>query len=234
MYSIDYLERAIQWLRPTGLSVELYAWNRINKESIVPQTKTTFNQIQQAVQNTATSYGLHLPPPVPVGGWRVSPFLPGPAPDVSIAENQWKISFSSRINGWERIVHKTRVDNNRDEVGIGSFLGYDSYLPFIDFEPGLFVVNQYTEKFWRELSKLFMNKKIYIFNSGNAYHGIVESIVSLDFWYKEYLPFLHNNNSVVDLKWINFAEKHNHKGVLRVTNGKNGRITPRLVKWVNL
>jgi hypothetical protein len=111
------------------------------------------------------------------------------------------------------------------------------YLPLIDFAPGargigLDPPGRVANAFWAGLAERFPGKRMYVFDSGNGYHGLVESLMDV-YTYRSWNDFLREQE-VVDQKWLSRALKAPYGGVLRVTTGRDNRPEPKLCRWVNL
>lgn len=111
------------------------------------------------------------------------------------------------------------------------------YLPLIDFAEGargigLDPPGRDANAFWEGLAAMFPGKRAVILDSGNGYHGVVETLMD-QHTYSEWLSFLETC-SVVDQRWLARAKYAPYGGVLRVTTGRDNRPEPRLCRWVNL
>ncbi len=109
-------------------------------------------------------------------------------------------------------------------------------LPFIDFKGReLLSGTRHDSQFWDFLKKKFPGKKIYIFDSGNSYHGIVECALDSDTWYSwkvDLENFCHQvqdeDRPVVDTAWVGHGAN-----ILRFSSGLQ-RPQPYLKCWINL
>jgi hypothetical protein len=140
--------------------------------------------------------------------------------------------------GWAD-THEQIQAKLKEELGIGARIkdlahGNDLFIPMIDFNPGLMMTNRHTKGFWQALSEKYADKRLYLFNSGNAHHGVLNTLMDQQ-QYMEWMTFLYEHAGVVDEKWVTFAMdfETEHFGVIRMTEGKT-RPAPTLLKWVNL
>jgi hypothetical protein len=217
MYSIQFIENTFTALvRSTMRSkfnIELYAWNRTKEDKSDPE-------MINLSQDDADAYG-HLV------NSKVS------------RTNQQVGCFAGDVNNWDNQCYRTKVDVQKEEVGIGMrvynpnpYHEEPMYLAMIDFNPGLGTDNRYTRDFWKDIQKHYTGRKIYLFNSGNAHHALLDTIHDQSA-HEEWMSMLLQHEEVVDQKWVKFANAHSHGGVIRVTAGKT-RPQPKLWKWVNL
>lgn len=85
------------------------------------------------------------------------------------------------------------------------------------------------KKLWEALDKFFPNKKVYVLDSGNAKHLIVDALCEKSIFNNFLSSLIEDNVRSADLKWAKYAlDSH---AVLRVTSGQNGRPEPKLDCW---
>lgn len=111
------------------------------------------------------------------------------------------------------------------------------YLPLIDFAEGargigLDPPGREANAFWEGLAGMFPGKRCVVLDSGNGYHGVVETLMD-QHTYSNWNDFL-KSSPPVDQKWLARALRAPYGGVLRVTAGRDNRPEPRLCRWVNL
>jgi hypothetical protein len=211
MYSIQVIESTftslIQANQRDKFVVELYGWNRTKDDKSDPEII--------AVAEDQDDYAF-----------------------VS-RTNQKIVSFLADVRGWDSECYRAKIECQKEEVGIGMLVYYPEYsggrpmyMTMIDFNPGLAEQNRHTLAFWKDIQHKYKGRKLYLFNSGNAHHGLMDILMD-DQGHREWLNFLENHEQVVDQKWVRFARAHEHGGVIRTTAGKN-RPQPKLWKWVNL
>lgn len=84
-------------------------------------------------------------------------------------------------------------------------------------------------KLWQAFEKFYKNKKVYIFESGNAKHMIVDHLCEKGQFQKFLKHLVDNDVRKADLRWV----KHSLNGsaVLRVTSGQENRPEPYLDNW---
>jgi len=130
---------------------------------------------------------------------------------------------------WDSLIHILKYSSDHDEAGYVNMLRHvgprghisneDLYIPIIDFAPDLDEIDNINLS---KLLKPFSGNKIYIYDSGNSYHGILDKI--LDFKdYKSWLSLLKDSD-FVDQKWLEMATNNyfgNFQQVLRTTSGLN-------------
>lgn len=216
MYSIQVIENVVKAHIPSrkhpDFRMQYFAWNRTKDDKSDPEidvgtfTKTDPRGYIHTVSKTNQDVGY----------------------------------FTLDNQNWDYHCYLVRQNVQKQELGIGMKIDdhrtYDIYsslyLPMIDFEPGLMVQNRHTLSFWKQLSGLYPGKRFYLFDSGNAFHGLLDCLQSIR-ENTEWREFLSEHEEVVDQKWIRFASMHSHCGVIRTTNGKR-RPQPKLLKWINL
>lgn len=141
----------------------------------------------------------------------------------------------SAVN-WDFLVKQARTVSGKQEAGIGALVESDTgnslYLPFIDFNTQLKQQDRFTYAFWKDITAKYPRKKLYLFNTGSSYHGVLDCLMDIHEIYN-WFTFLIFHQEVVDQKWVKFAETYDHMGVLRTTSGLT-RPEPKLWKWVNL
>jgi hypothetical protein len=211
MYSIQAIESTftslIQATQLPNFTVELYGWNRMKDDKSDPEM-ITFAQ----ADNNYT---------------------------VMSRTNQKIGCFTADVKNWDNQCYKAKMDCQKEEVGIGMRVyqpkrwgEHPMYLTMIDFNPGLTEQNRHTIAFWKEIESKYKGRKLYLFNSGNAHHALMDILMD-DQGHYEWMSMLANHEEVVDQKWVRFANAHEHGGVIRTTTGRT-RPQPKLWKWVNL
>lgn len=239
MKSIAFIQSLVTSLLPAHqlkhVQVNLFGWNR-TKDG---RSEAEFTKMLPKPKKRFSRYG--------GDGWC-----------DSATNSQAYGSFKADCLNWEKVVrdhHKVGVQFDRDsewgysdeqvasmlkeEVGIGAKLDMFNtheplYIPMIDFEPGLMMTNRHTKLFWEELQKYADDCRLYLFNSGNSHHGVLNRLMDSQ-TYCDWLQFLSEHEEVVDQSWVEFARAYysEHAGVIRITEGKT-RPCPTLLKWVNL
>jgi hypothetical protein len=140
--------------------------------------------------------------------------------------------YGHDIPPFEEAGFGTRVWDVKDTWGKSRL-----FLPLVDFAPGargigLDPPGRVANAFWSGLAEMFPGKRAVVFDSGNGYHGIVETLMDAN-TYAGWLDFL-GGSECVDQKWLARARKAPYGGVLRVTTGRDNRPEPKLCRWVNL
>jgi hypothetical protein len=137
---------------------------------------------------------------------------------------------------------KKQDDTPYEEAGLYSGFGERSngfispprtWMAFIDFapKPELFS-SRAADAFWRDVERFAPKKRVYVFDSGNSYHGFLTA--TLDYrGLSEWHSLLGRHPKVVDQGWLDKSRATLWGGVLRVTAGRPGPV-PRLKQWVNL
>jgi hypothetical protein len=208
MYSVQVIENTVKSIIHTPhiskLEIQLYGWNRIKENK--NDSKILFNAEKTAYESSI---------------------------------NQHVGSFAADIINWDTQCQIARKQHHREEIGIGmrispiqNWADRPMYLTMIDFNPGLEKQNRHTVTFWQDIQSKYQGHKFYIFNSGNAHHGLLDIIMD-DIEHYDWLAFLYEHEEVVDQNWVRFAQKHDNGGVIRTTSGTT-RPQPKLWKWVNL
>jgi hypothetical protein len=141
--------------------------------------------------------------------------------------------LSGDSSGWEGLVR--RANKPGFEVGLDLTISHgredDSYFVALDMLPGLMKDCLETTRFWEMLRKLFPGKKAYIFDSGNSYHLLINTLIQRG----SFIALLFQASKypkVMDTGWAYCALNKGSK-ILRVLP-TDTRIQPKLVKWVNL
>jgi hypothetical protein len=234
MYSVNTIQNVVTSLLPHALlkecHVQLHAWNRTKDD-------VSDAEFQESPHDDFDDDPVFLP----YGSVRWST-RSTPIANPSIT-NQKIGEFSVDIPDWDRQCYIAKHDANKEEVGIGLCIfeaplqwdpaaTYDSiYLAMIDFNPGLMTLNRHTHNFWKDCAVRLAGHKIWIFDSGNAHHAIINRLHANEA-HSEWLSFLASHEEVVDQKWVKFAQSYSHGGVIRVTEGRT-RPKPKLVKYIN-
>lgn len=217
MYSIQAIENAFtSLLQPNQLpkfTVELYGWNRTKDDKSDPEI-ISFGQ-----SDDDGSYDDAAKP-------------------VS-RTNQRIGCFTADVKNWDNQCYKAKMQCQKEEVGIGMrvyepkrYGEHPMFLTMIDFNPGLTEQNRHTVAFWKDIESNYKGRKLYLFNSGNAHHALMDVLMD-EYSHYEWMNMLANHEEVVDQKWVRFANAHTHGGVIRTTAGRT-RPQPKLWKWVNL
>lgn len=218
MYSIQMIERIFKSMvgihNQSKFNIELYGWNRTKDDKSDPEmVKTTGLTKVDAYGRTA----------------------------MVSSTNQYIASFKSDVPNWDYQCYRAKLDCQKQEVGIGMLVQrpktlakyYNhAYLAMIDFNPGLNSQNRHVLSFWKDMEKTFPGRRVYLFDSGNAHHGMMDTLFDTNS-HRDWMDFLRRHQEVVDQKWVQFASHHDHGGVIRMTAGTR-RPQPRLWKWVNL
>lgn len=226
MYSIQTLESVFtSVVQPAHLkkfSIELYGWNRTKEDKsdpeMIPVNPSLFTQVGVNYDGS---------------------------PKTTSVTNQKIGMFGADVPNWERQCYQAKMNIQKEEVGIGmrvtpviypdvwsSTRDETMYLSMIDFNPGLDKSNRHTLSFWEAMEGRYPGKKLYLFNSGNAHHALMNTLMD-ECGHAEWMQFLSQHEEVVDQKWVKFAGQHSHGGVIRTTSGRY-RPQPKLWKWVNL
>jgi hypothetical protein len=168
----------------------------------------------------------------------------------------WKMSLDAI--GWHAIADQYRKfpspkdddifcgmeqpDQPYEEAGISGRIWDGNnllYFPFVDFAPKARGIgdssgsDRYSNAFWEELARLYPNRRFYVFDSGNSFHGLLCAVLSLQ-EKMQWSSFLwRHRERITDEKWITRSNHEDFGGVLRITAGKT-RPVPRLKRWVNL
>lgn len=221
MRSIDMIENLVKSILPKHTLPKLYlgvhAWNRTKEDKSDPE-----------MINQTDAYGNVI----------------GQMPRPVSRTNQMIAKLALDINSYEWFIRREKANSGKHEAGIGAAVyttertrlwGSNSislYMGLIDFNPGLTEDNRHTRSFWNDMYKNYSGKRLYVFNTGNAHHGVLNTVLDYN-GIIQWMNILEKHEEVVDQKWVRFALNHDHMGVLRTTSGYN-RPEPKLLKYINL
>lgn len=216
-------------------NIELYAWNRTKDDTSDGEFTKQDVDYQGNPKIRASSPPLHASSFTQMLA-RANRYPHAVSKSVT---NQQIGCFTADVSGWDQQCYRARVDSSKQEVGIGMrvhgkhvYSNDVMYLAMIDFDPGLCADNRHIRAFWKDIGERYAGRKLYLFDSGNAHHALLDTIHD-ERAHAEWMETLSRHEEVVDQKWIKFANAHPHGGVIRVTSGKT-RPQPKLWKWVNL
>jgi hypothetical protein len=127
------------------------------------------------------------------------------------------------VPDWDIAIHRSVAVIQRYDSFSGAEQTGVAYLPCFDGEGE--PRGRHFEELVSRLSGVFQGqeRKLYIYNSGNSYHGYVDTLLD----WTENKPFLGalKDNKSVDQRWLNNGHHY-----IR-WNAANGRIEPKLIGW---
>lgn len=149
-------------------------------------------------------------------------------------KSQWYVTGMDTI-GWGSFTTRLKQNTSTEAVAICTVLHPNAqstlHLPLVNLKnhPGIAAptTDAKVNKFWEAMADAYGGKRFLVFNSGNGYHGFLETLLDPVGW-QEWTETLAEHPDVVDVDWLENREAYGL--TLRVT----GPNPPRLVRWVNL